>query len=701
MLLEFTTRSTFDNNVGCPPHNLAVCHPPALSFCRLRRLEAGLVETNPGESAGQWARIYHGVLGCWRRGIQGSEQCYIVPVSGRVSENHRPKAMVRSARNWAANDAPTYFALLLWLAANVLVFHRTFTEYMYQPRYYYLHEMLGLGLCVSRASASVLNLNCGLVLLPMCRTVLAVIRGSTQCVGRKARRVLDGSRKFHMLCGAAICVAAVQTGKLLFGAGLEASGSDVFGTVVSGDADSIVATVQTVLPRKSQRLTIYNVSADERRGTAHTLGHFYNALNFSEHYNVKYPGVNAAAHPKQDPIQVLLTTVPGLTGVAMVLLLLLIVSTSSMAIRTGNYELFWYTHHLFLILYCLMLLHPMRGVLKEQLNLEEHPPGCHMLMDNGDTDEFGRRVTCKGPPTFDTHAVEVWVWLVGPFCLYCAERVYRLVRSNTPAAVHRIIEHPNDVVELQLTKDGFTAKPGQYVVVNCPDVSTLEYHPFTLTMCPSTTDPTFSIHLQKMGDWTESLYERLLPDPDETDESLPVMVHRQYPILYIDGPFGSPSENVFHYDVSLCIAGGIGITPFASVLNHLLNEGTTSSRLRRLYLIWVCKNITSFLWIAQVLSSLQRQAWNENRPDFLNIYLHLTRSRDVQIMEREYPFLNSRLHVGRPQWRHIFDEVARYNPSTTVGVFLCGPKGMSKGIKRICLKKNKFHTKFEFHKENF
>eukprot|EP00058_Branchiostoma_floridae_P014403 XP_002599891.1 hypothetical protein BRAFLDRAFT_74011 [Branchiostoma floridae] len=51
--------------------------------------------------------------------------------------------MVRSARNWAANDAPTYFALLLWLAANILVFHRTFTEYMYEPRYYYLHEMLG------------------------------------------------------------------------------------------------------------------------------------------------------------------------------------------------------------------------------------------------------------------------------------------------------------------------------------------------------------------------------------------------------------------------------------------------------------------------------------------------------------------------------------------------------------------------------
>lgn len=40
--------------------------------------------------------------------------------------------------------------------------------------------------------------------------------------------------------------------------------------------------------------------------------------------------------------------------------------------------------------------------------------------------------------------------------------------------------------------------------------------------------------------------------------------------LYVDGPFGSPSEEVFNYDVSLCVAGGIGVTPFACVLHALL-----------------------------------------------------------------------------------------------------------------------------------
>lgn len=42
------------------------------------------------------------------------------------------------------------------------------------------------------------------------------------------------------------------------------------------------------------------------------------------------------------------------------------------------------------------------------------------------------------------------------------------------------------------------------------------------------------------------------------------------PRVHVDGPFGSPSEEVFNYEVSLCVAGGIGVTPFACVLQELL-----------------------------------------------------------------------------------------------------------------------------------
>ena len=40
--------------------------------------------------------------------------------------------------------------------------------------------------------------------------------------------------------------------------------------------------------------------------------------------------------------------------------------------------------------------------------------------------------------------------------------------------------------------------------------------------------------------------------------------------LYVEGPFGSAMEDIHKYKISLCVAGGIGITPFASVLNQFL-----------------------------------------------------------------------------------------------------------------------------------
>ncbi|XP_010178856.1 PREDICTED: NADPH oxidase 4, partial [Mesitornis unicolor] len=178
--------------------------------------------------------------------------------------------------------------------------------------------MLGLGLCVSRASASVLNLNCCLVLLPMCRVLLAFLRGSQKVASRKTRRLLDKSKTFHVTCGVMICIFSVL----------------------------------------------------------HVAAHLVNALNFSENYNEDFLSINAANYRGEDPRKLLFATVPGLTGVIMVLVLFLMCTASTYAIRVSNYDIFWYTHNLFFVFYMLLMLHVSGGVLKYQTNLEEHPPGC-------------------------------------------------------------------------------------------------------------------------------------------------------------------------------------------------------------------------------------------------------------------------------------------------------------------------------------
>ena len=36
--------------------------------------------------------------------------------------------------------------------------------------------------------------------------------------------------------------------------------------------------------------------------------------------------------------------------------------------------------------------------------------------------------------------------------------------------------------------------------------------------------------------------------------------------VYIDGPFGSPSSNIYRAEHAVLIGTGIGVTPFASIL---------------------------------------------------------------------------------------------------------------------------------------
>lgn len=64
---------------------------------------------------------------------------------------------------------------------------------------------------------------------------------------------------------------------------------------------------------------------------------------------------------------------------------------------------------------------------------------------------------------------------------------------------------PSKVLELQLVKNGFKMEVGQYVFLNCPAISQLEWHPFTMTSAPE--EDFFSVHIRSAGDWTDKLID--------------------------------------------------------------------------------------------------------------------------------------------------------------------------------------------------
>ncbi|XP_077661480.1 NADPH oxidase 4 isoform X2 [Eretmochelys imbricata] len=464
----------------------------------------------------------------------------------------------------------------------------------------------------------------------MCRILLAFLRGSQKVASRKTRRLLDKSKTFHVTCGVTICVFSVL----------------------------------------------------------HVAAHLVNVLNFSVNYTEEFLALNAANYRGEDPRKLLFTTVPGLTGVLMVLVLFLMCTASTYAIRLLNYDIFWYTHNLFFVFYVLLLVHVSGGVLKYQTNLEEHPPGCFhpntTLREDipvpGTFEEpfpeyapepfpaepepfvqnnFVR--ICAEEPKFQSHFPETWLWISGPLCLYCAERLYRYIRSYKPATITSVISHPSNVLELRMRKENFKARPGQYIILHCPRVSALESHPFTLTMCPTDTKATFGVHLKIVGDWTERFRDLLLLHSSQDTEILPNFQQRNY-----------PTDNWQCY------------------------------KLRRLYFIWVCREIQSFRWFADLLCMLHNKLWQENRPDYINIQLYLSQTDGIQkIIGEKYQVLNSRLLIGRPRWKLLFDEIAKCNRQKTVGVFCCGPNEISKVLHKLSNSSNSYGTRFEYNKESF
>ncbi|XP_006802158.1 NADPH oxidase 4 isoform X2 [Neolamprologus brichardi] len=558
--------------------------------------------------------------------------------------------MVVSARSWVANEGGKHFVLILWLGVNTWLFISTFLLYFTGQQYHYLYKMLGLGLCISRASATVLNLNCSLVLLPMCRSLVTFVRGTRMISSRKTRRLLDKSKTFHVACGVAICIFSVM----------------------------------------------------------HVSAHLVNVVRFSVRYSEDFPALNLARYRGEDPMLIILTTIPGVTGVLLVLILFLMFISSSYCVRVSNYEIFWYTHNLFIVFYVILMIHMVGGALKYQTNIEAHPPGCFRANqssteqqgDELDTSEEEER-RCNEDAHFQPHYPQTWLWVSGPLCLYCVERFYRYIQSRDPVTIVTVIRHPCDVVELRMLKKNFKARPGQHILLNCPGVSSFENHPFTLTMCPTENKETLGIHLRVVGDWTERFTQLLLPEPRIDMEILPMAQKRRYPKVYVDGPFGGPSEEVFNYDVSLCVAGGIGVTPFACVLRALL-DGWMGFRLQRLYFVWVCKELQSFYWFAELLCALHHKLWNENRPDYFNLKLYISQPDSLQSMsEEKYRPLTSRMQIGRPRWKLLFDEIGKSNKHKRVGVFCCGPKGISRTLHRLCNSAQYNGTTFEFNKESF
>jgi len=285
-------------------------------------------------------------------------------------------------------------------------------------------------------------------------------------------------------------------------------------------------------------------------GTVHSIGHMYNFLYVAN-----------ASNDQTTAEKLNLASGPGLTGQFIVVSLFLMITSAMASVRRKFFELFWYTHHLFIVFFGLLLVHGAFCFIKAN-------PGVNP--------------TCSGP--------SFWKWWLASALAYLIERILREVRGRRKTNISKVVQHPSKVVEVQIKKSSFAAKSGQYIFICCPEIAVYEWHPFTLTSSPE--EDFLSIHIRVVGDWTNAFAKRLgcrFGDPDEEFMTPP----ESLPFVMVDGPYGSASEDVFDYATSVLIGAGIGVTPFASVLKSVwyrVNSPTNVMKLRKVYFFWICRD---------------------------------------------------------------------------------------------------------------
>lgn len=448
-------------------------------------------------------------------------------LSGDVSgEAPRDLTFLEKVDRWMVNEGSRRILVGVFILVHAMIFAFAFVNYQLKDNLTQARATFGLTYPTARAAALVLFVDIALILFPVCRTLISLLR-QTPLNGIVQ---FDKNITFHKLVAYSI----------------------VFFTWL------------------------------------HTIAHWNNFAQLAAKQKLGFVGF----------LKINFLTGPGWSGYVMLFVLMAMLATSIEKPRRKNYERFWSVHHLFIVFFLFWSVHG------------------NFCMIKADTAPF-----CFGTGVFWEY------WMYGGFA-YLLERILREIRGRHKTFVTKVIQHPSNVVEIQIHKERTKMRAGQYIFLCCPEVSIWQYHPFTLTSAPE--EEHLSVHVRMVGNFTKALGKALgceldaKPDVNRADKAksrvvsmAPGGLQKMLPRIYLDGPFGSASEDVFKFETAVLVGAGIGVTPFASILKSIWYRMNSTNpaektRLRKVYFFWVCRDFGTLEWFKSLLQAIEEQDREHN-----------------------------------------------------------------------------------------
>ncbi|MGC4093851.1 MAG: NADPH oxidase family protein [Polyangiaceae bacterium] len=166
--------------------------------------------------------------------------------------------------------------------------------------------------------------------------------------------------------------------------------------------------------------------------------------------------------------------------------------------------------------------------------------------------------------------------------------------------------------------------------------------------------------------------------------------------LHIDGPYGAPSAHVFSTRHAVLIGAGIGVTPFASVLESIVSRANAGdSPLEKVHFFWLSRESRAFEWFAELLLELEQRDQQQlvdinicmtgGRGNIAALALNLARDLAYEVGKPDFiTGLRARTRLAAPDFESELAQIAERHAPEPVEVFYCGPPSLGRKLRGIC-----------------
>ncbi|KAG1688758.1 hypothetical protein DVH05_008754 [Phytophthora capsici] len=222
--------------------------------------------------------------------------------------------------------------------------------------------------------------------------------------------------------------------------------------------------------------------------------------------------------------------------------------------------------------------------------------------------------------------VILW-WVLPTLVLYLGSRAISRWNSLFPVQVVEFTRLPEGLVKIVLARaanpldGGFDI--GQFVYLNVPAISKLQWHAFTISSSPRTNPTTLTILAKSLGNWTEDLVKHA----QECQEK------GKLPVVYLDGYYGASLAGYDEYSTVCLIGGGIGATPLFAILEDMvarLEKHDPSLPKQRVFLVLAIRELALLEEISPILSTIKRL---DPRGEHFTFRFHVTRLPSKVMLE--------------------------------------------------------------------